>query len=319
LLKQALVTGASGFIGSHLCGSLLQHGWSVRGLSRSGTAPDGVEAVACDLVDKAVPEEIVRGVDVVFHLAGKAHVLNSDYHDEAEYFPINIAATRKLLEAARGSGIRRFIYFSSVKAVGYSEDCMDESCDALPETMYGRSKLMAEQLVLHGGYVSEPVVIRPSMVYGLSDKGNLPKMIRAIRNGRFPPLPDTRNQRSMVHVGDIVHAALLAAEHPAAPGNVYIVTDGHAYSTRDIYEWICETLDQSIPAWCLPLPVLILLAQVGDMIGKVRGRRFIFDSGVLKRLTESECYSSEKIQHELGFKAQYQLKDVLPEMVHFLK
>jgi len=320
LLKHALVTGASGFIGSHLCSYLQQHGWSVRGLSRSGTAPDGVDAVACDLADTRVPEEMIRGVDVVFHLAGKAHALSGSWLDEEEYFPVNVKATRWLLNAAKAAGVKRVVYFSSVKAMSATgSGPHDESCGALPMDMYGRSKLMAEHLVLRGGFVPEPVVIRPVMVYGNTEKGNLPKMIRAIRDGRFPPLPDTRNQRSMVHVDDIVQAALLAARHPAAAGNIYIVTDGQAYSTRQMYVWICEALQKPVPGWQLPFTVLKVLAMAGDVIGKIRGRRFIFDSGVLKRLTESEIYSSEKIQNELGFKAKYHLKETLPEIVRYLE
>jgi len=320
LLKQALVTGASGFIGSHLCSYLRQHGWSVRGLSRSGIVPDGIEAVACDLADTPVPEEMIRGVDVVFHLAGKAHALSGSWLDEEEYFPVNVKATRWLLNAAKAAGVKRVVYFSSVKAMS-ATGCgpHDESCGALPMDMYGRSKLMAEHLVLRGGFVPEPVVIRPVMVYGNTEKGNLPKMIRAIRNGRFPPLPDTRNQRSMVHVDDIVHAALLAAEHPDAVRNVYIVTDGQVYSTRQMYIWICEALQKPIPGWQFPLPVLKALAKGGDVIGKIRGRRFMFDSDVLEKLVGSELYCSEKIQNELGFKAQYHLKEALPEIIRYLE
>ena len=320
MLKHALVTGASGFIGSHLCSYLQQHGWSVRGLSRSGSSPDGVDAVTCDLADTPVPEEMIRGMDVVFHLAGKAHALSGSWLDEEEYFPVNVKATRWLLNAAKAAGVKRVVYFSSVKAMSATgSGPQNESCGALPVDMYGRSKLMAEHLVLRGGFVPEPVVIRPVMVYGNTDKGNLPKMIRAIRNGRFPPLPDTRNQRSMVHVDDIVHAALLAAEHPDAVGNVYIVTDGQAYSTRQIYVWICEALQKSIPGWQLPLQVLQVLAKGGDLVSKIRGRRFIFDSDVLERLTGSEFYSSEKIQNELGFKAKHHLKERLPEIVDYLE
>jgi len=291
----------------------------VRGLSRSGIVPDGVDAVVCDLADKPVPEEMIRDVDVVFHLAGKAHALSGSWIDEEEYFPVNVKATRWLLNAAKTAGVKRFIYFSSVKAMSTGgSGPQDESCGGLPMDMYGRSKLMAEHLVLHGGFVPEPVVIRPVMVYGNTEKGNLPKMIRAIRNGRFPPLPDTRNQRSMVHVDDIVHAALLAADHPVAADNVYIVTDGQAYSTRQMYVWICEALQKSIPGWQLSFPVLKVLAKGGDVIGKIRGRRFMFDSDVLEKLTGSEFYSSEKIQHELGFKAQYHLKETLPEIIRYL-
>jgi len=138
----------------------------VRGLSRSGIVPDGVDAVVCDLADESVPEEMIRDVDVIFHLAGKAHALSGSWIDEEEYFPVNVKATRWLLEAAKTAGIKRFVYFSSVKAMSTGgSGPQDESCGGLPMDMYGRSKLMAEHLVLRGGFVPEPVVIRPVLRY----------------------------------------------------------------------------------------------------------------------------------------------------------
>jgi len=318
-LKQALVTGASGFIGSYLCRCLLKQGWLVCGLLRSGTAPDGVDAVACDLANQAFSEDVVRGADVIFHLAGKAHALAETRQDENTYFRINTEATERLLQACRKHGIKTFVYFSSVKAVGDVDGVMDESVEEEADTPYGQSKREAEKLVLDGDFVPNPVVIRPSMVYGNTTKGNLPKMIKAIQAGRFPPLPELNNRRSMVHVDDVVRAAILAAEKPQAAGQTYIVTDGQAYSTRQMYEWICDALQKPIPGWTVPFGVLKALGKVGDTIGAVQGKRFMFDSDALNSLTGSACYSSERIQHELGFKAQQHLKQALPEIIRYLE
>jgi len=318
-MNQALVTGASGFIGSHLCRCLLDQGWLVRGVSRRGIAPDGVETVACDLANETVSEAVVSGVDVIFHLAGKAHALAETKQDTDEYFRINTWATEQLLQACKRQGVETFIYFSSVKAAGEIDAVMDESVSVDADTPYGQSKRAAEKRVLDGGFVSKPVVIRPAMVYGNTEKGNLPKMIRAVRAGRFPPLPELNNRRSMVHVDDIVQAALLAAEKPQSAGRTYIVTDGQAYSTRQIYEWICEALQKPAPGWSVPPGLLNVLARVGDGIGKVRGKRFMFDSDALQKLSGSALYSSEKIQQDLGFKAHWDLKTALPEIIRYLE
>ncbi|MDQ7010672.1 MAG: NAD-dependent epimerase/dehydratase family protein, partial [Mariprofundaceae bacterium] len=224
----------------------------------------------------------------------------------------NTEGTRRLLEAAKAAGARRFVFFSSVKAMGEGgPGCLDETAGCRPETAYGKSKLAAERLVLEGGFVPEPVVLRLSMVYGPATKGNLPKMIEAVRKGRFPPLPETGNKRSMVHVDDVVAAALLAAEKPAAAGQTYIVTDGKAYSTRRMYEWVCEALDKPVPSWHIPVPALKALARMGDVIGRVRGRRFMFDSDALAKLTGSAWYDSGKICRELGFEAGIHLHEAL--------
>jgi len=315
-VNRALVTGAStgasGFIGHALCSQLSERGWHLKALLRRPTSGPWHETVIGDL-ENFNHDHIMDGIDTVFHLAGKAHALSKTRRDDGEYFQINTEGTRKLLEAAKEAGVRRFVFFSSVKAINEgSADCLNETSVCLPETPYGKSKLEGEHLVLKGKYVPEPVVLRLTMVYGPAMKGNLPRMIDAIAKGRFPPIPEFANQRSMVHVDDVVHAALLAAVKPAAVGQTYIVTDGQTYSTRQLYEWIYETLGKSVPRWRIPKAVFQGLARLGDVIGKIRGRRFFYDSDTLNKLAGSTWYSSQKIKQELGYHAKYQFRDSLP-------
>jgi len=318
--RLALITGASGFIGKVLCQQLHEQGVRVRGGMRQVAEGTWDEVILFDLTTQTLSEDALAGVDTVFHLAGKAHALFETRKDEAEYFSINTEGTSMFLEAARDAGVRRFVFISSVKVIGEGGDvCQDETATCCPKTPYGRSKLAAERLVLEGGYVPEPVVLRLSMVYGSSHKGNLPRMIETVAKGRFPPLPEAGNRRSMVHVEDVVQAALLAAEKPEAAGQTYIVTDGQAYSTRQLYEWICKALDKPVPAWTIPIGLLKVIAKVGDGFGRVRGRRFAFDSDTLDKLIGSACYSSKKIEQELGFCAERSLRSALPEIVAWLR
>lgn len=316
--KEVLVTGANGFIGTRLCRLLTSHGYKIRILSHK-RLDDNSEAFQMDLASDNCPLGLCTGIEAIFHLAGKAHDLAENSEDVKHYFDINTEGTRKLLEAARQADVKQFIFFSSVKAVGNLENqLMDESVTAEADTPYGQSKFAAEQLVLFGGYVPKPVVIRPSMVYGKAEKGNLARMIRAIARGVFPPLPETQNLRSMVHVDDVARAALLAAENPNAAGQIYIVTDGHFYSTRQIYDWIRSALAKPSIGWSIPLGLLNGLAKTGDFISQILGRRFLFDSAALQKLTGSACYSSAKIEAELGFQPDYDLQQALPDIVRFL-
>ena len=315
--KHIGVTGASGFIGRLLCMALKEQGAHVHALGRRRVDGPWDDFVQVDLT-QVVPDGVLENIDIVFHLAGKAHALSETRQDEGEYFCINAEGTRRLLEAAKKVGVRRFVFFSSIKAMGEGgEECLDESTSCHPETPYGKSKLEAERMLLRGGYVSEPVVLRLSMVYGSTRKGNLPRMIEAIAKGRFPPLPEVGNKRSMVHVDDVVQAAVLAAEREEAVGQTYIVTDGEVYSTRQIYELICEALHKSVPAWNIPTFVLRLIAKFGDVIGALRGRRFSFDSDALEKLAGSACYSSAKLERDLKFRAERNLSDALPEIIRF--
>jgi nucleoside-diphosphate-sugar epimerase len=313
------VSGASGFIGRYLCRQLKENGHSVLALVRSSDDVVADDVLFVDLGEDCLPDNALQGGDVVFHLAGTAHALSETRQDDVEYSRINTEGTRRLLEAAQQGGVPRFVFFSSVKVIGEGGDVrLSESSPCHPESPYGVSKLEAEKQVLNGGFVSEPVVLRLSMVYGDSDKGNLPRMVEAVAKNRFPPFPDIDNKRSMVHVDDVVQAAVLAAEKPEAVGNVYILTDGRIYSTRGIYLEICKALGKQVPKWKVPLFVLSALGKVGDGIGLLRGRRFVFDTDALHKLAGSAWYSSGKIQAELGFSPRHDLQSGLRGLVNFL-
>ena len=203
------VTGANGFLGSALCARLEARGDSVIQAARRLPGAPTRHRVQFDLSGPPLAANQLRDVACVFHLAGKAHALSETRQDETAYFNINTDGTRKLLESCRAAGVRRFVFFSSVKAMGEGgAEAQDESAGCSPDTPYGASKREAERLVLEGEYVPEPVVLRLSMVYGPTRRGNLPRMIEAVARGRFPPLPETDNRRSMVHVEDVVEAAL---------------------------------------------------------------------------------------------------------------
>jgi nucleoside-diphosphate-sugar epimerase len=319
---KALVTGAGGFIGRHLVERLIRDGHAVRALvrevGRGVEWPSAVEVVVGDVRDPQAMKKAIAGCEAVFHLAGKAHALSEVREDEAGYRTINVDGTRNVLEGAVAEGARRFVYFSSVKAMGEgAATCLDESFDGPPATAYGRSKKEAEGLVFaYGGRARLHVAcLRLPLVYGVGNKGNLFRMIAAVDTGRFPPLPEVGNRRSAVHVLDAVHASTLAAGHPAANGQCYIVTDGRPYSTRELYELICHGLGKPIPRWTLPLWGLWVLGWTGDAIGRVRGKRFVFDSDAREKLIGSAWYSSEKIARQLGYRPSITFEEALPELI----
>lgn len=321
-----LVTGATGFIGRCLVEKLLSQRARVSVLVRSEQKakqywPNGLESIR--VADFTRPESIAdacRDIDLIFHLAGYAHAI--DREDDVvskRHETTTVDGTRALLADALRHGVRRVVYASSVKAMGEGgESCLDESNVAEPLTAYGRSRLKAETLLLDASRASDffkAVIVRFPLVYGRGNDGNLARMIEAVDRGRFPPLAPIGNRRSMVWVGDAVQALLLASQKPAAEGNVYLATDGQNYSTDQIYAAMRKALGKSTPAWALPVAVLRSLAWLGDAIGFLRRRPWVFDSGVLRKLTGSACYRSDKIKRELQFSPRYTLTDALPEMV----
>lgn len=323
---KALVTGAGGFIGQRLVDRLRAENYEVIALVHSGrglfSSMKNVEEVAGDIRDVSLMRSVAKGCDATFHLAGRVHALSETKDDEPLYHSVNVEGTRNVIEGAGECGVKRFVFFSTVKAAGEGgSSCINETFDSQPETAYGRSKLSAEELVLDYGKHNGMHVacLRLPLVYGPGNKGNLFRMIAAIDRGLFPPLPKMGNRRSMVHVSNVVEAALAAAHNSNANGQRYIVADPDAYATNDLYRMICQALGRKIPRWSIPIGLLGLAASAGDFFGWARGKRFFFDSDALEKLVGSAWYSSDKITRELGYKPAMEFRESLPELIEWYR
>lgn len=303
-----LITGATGFIGRRL----LQP--SDCALVR--LASDLPGAVIGDLLDPASLSTACAGIDTVFHCAGYAHAFTSS--DPDAHWRINFEGARNLVEAAGQAGVRRFVFLSSIKAMAEPGDvCVNEDWPGEPTTPYGAAKRAAEDAVLEAGakYGMHVVNLRLAMVYGRGGRGNLERMARGIRAGWFPPLPETGNKRSLVHVDDVVSVMRLVAEVPAANGRTYIVADPVSYSGRQIYDAIREALGFPPARWRVSANFLHLGGKVGDACGSLLRRPLPLNSEVVDRLLGSACYSPARIEQELGWRAQIGLAEGVREML----
>jgi nucleoside-diphosphate-sugar epimerase len=324
--RSVVVTGANGFIGRHLVAELISAGARVRMLVRhpeklattSDESNSQCETVVGDLTDPVSLVGLCKGIDTVLHLAGYAHADDrSSNLQQSLHWRITVEGTKALLEDACSTGVKRFVFVSSVKAMGEgSEVRLDESSPALPEDYYGISKLEAERLVLAAGQRCgmHTSILRLPMVYGRDNAGNLPQMITAIRYGKFPPLPDTHNKRSMVHVDDVVQALLLAAGRNGTNGRIYIITDDETYSSRRIYVAICDALGKRLPTWYVPSWMLRFAGRCGDVLRAVRLPAPL-TSSALNKLLGSAWYSCERAKQEIGYQPSRKLEESLPEMV----
>jgi nucleoside-diphosphate-sugar epimerase len=316
----ALVTGASGFVGGALCRRLRAEGVRVRGLGRSaeGAAAAADEAVACDLAAAAPPAEAFAGAGTVFHLAARTHAVDESPADEAKYVRLNVDGTRRLVDAAAAAGVRRVVLVSSVKALGEGgPGWVEEDAEPAPTTVYGRTKLAAERLVAErcGAAGLAWSCLRLPMVYGPGQKGNLERMIAAIARRRFPPLPDTGQRRSMVHVENVVDALVALGADSAADGRTYVVADERPYGTREIVDRVHHALGRPPPRWSVPAWALAAAAAVGDAARRVLGRRVGFDSDAYAKLLGNACYRADRIVRDLGVSPRRSLDDALDELV----
>jgi len=242
----------------------------------------------------------LSGTDTVYHLAGHAHDLQDAQSVAHHYQAVNVEATVQLAQLAAASGVQQFVYVSSVQAGGRaSATCVTEDDQTEPTGINGRTKREAELKVLEIGWQSgmHVSIVRPSLVYGPEVKGNLALMQAGVKKGWFPPLPETGNRRSMIHVDDLVRALVFVAENEQANGQIYIATDGVPHSSREIYEAVCRSVGRTPRNWSVPKWVFNIAAA---MSSKVRFK--------LDKLLGDDCYSSSKLE-SLGFKAEKGLMD----------
>ena len=299
-MLNVLVTGATGFVGQHLIEYLKLYGYNIKAISRN--LIPGVDTVICDFLKDDIPDNALKGIDIVFHLAGYAHDLKSESGIEQTYQKINVNVTADLLSLSAKHNVKKFIFVSSVKAGGIPirGKCATEEDQYNPEGIYGKTKREAELQVLEVGrkFGMHVSIVRPALIYGPNVKGNLKLMVSGIKKGWFPPIPETGNRRSMIHVDDIIRALLLLANNKKADGEIFIATDGRTYSSRNIYEIMSHVLGNNVPSWSVPKFLMSAMALISPNL------KYKMD-----KLLADECYSTEKLQ-SLGFKAQKELRQM---------
>jgi nucleoside-diphosphate-sugar epimerase len=256
--KRVLVTGASGFIGRPLVAALLRAGYAVRAVTRRQVSfPDSVEvAIVPDFINLIDWNPVLRGVDIIVHLAGMVH---SRIPDTAysEFDQINWIATQRLAHAAKGAGIDRFVYVSSVRAqVGASAmQAIREQDKPCPTNQYGRSKLAAEQAIQAAGVPF--TIFRPVVIYGPHPKGNMRTFVRLARS--YLPLPALRNRRSLLAVDNLISAIVFALNNPVTIGETYLVADSGPMTMSEIFKILRKMQGRSLTSIYI-LQVIIRLS-----------------------------------------------------------
>ena len=310
-----LLTGATGFIGGAYLARLKERGVVPRVLGRQ--AIEGCDHVVMDLEAEAGVDAslAMAGIDVMVHCAGFSHAFSgSDTQLAQRHYQLNCRAALDLAESAAAAGVRRFVFCSSVKAMGAPGNvCVNEDFTAPPETVYGWAKAEAERglraIASRSGM--EIVILRFAMVFGPGSRGNLERMQQAVARGTFPPLPETGNRRSLLYIEDALDALDLATTHSDAPGKTFIVAHPETYSGHELFSVMRAQAGKTALSWAVPAVLLRLMGCVGDLFGRLLQRRMPVDSQVIARLLDSECYCSNHLRESLGWTPQYNLRDGL--------
>jgi len=275
----ALVTGANGFVGRALIDGLRRYGWQVRAAVRNPAAaavlaPGTPVAVVGDVDGGTEWDDALRGVDVVFHLAARVHVMDEHALDPlAEFRRVNTDGTLRLGRAAAAQGARRLIYLSTIKVNGErtSSEPFRATDPARPEDPYAVSKWEAEQglrsLASETGL--EVTVVRPPLVYGPGVKGNLLRLLATVDREAWLPLARVRNARSLIGLGNLVDVLVQCANSPRAVNETLLVSDGEDLSTPELVRRLAGALGRRPRLVAVPL---ILLRVAATLLG--RGAEF---------------------------------------------
>jgi 2-alkyl-3-oxoalkanoate reductase len=281
--------------------------------------PD-VEFVPGAIEDRPSLDAAVRGIDAVIHVAGLVKA-----RSPTEFYAVNTEGTKNLLAAAlaNATGLRRFVYVSSLAAVGPSEDGKPIADDATPRpvTHYGRSKLVAEQAVLAAKDRVPVTVIRPPLIYGPRDKETL-AFFTSVKNGVLPMTGDGRNTLSVVYGRDCAAACVRAAVNDGVPsGRAYFVDDGDVLVWREALEAIEKALGKrAFVRFGLPLGVVKVAAAATQLYGKLTNTAQMLTLDKVRELRQRHWVCEGKgAREELGWSPRVRWSEGVAETVEWYR
>ena len=315
-----LVTGATGFIGSHLLPQLLQNQHEVIAAIRH---PDSLSKLSVKVPSVCVGEidgttdwqPALSKIEVVIHLAGRAHILDEKVADpEAEFNKVNITGTENLAKQSLAAGVKQLIFISSIGAVAtLSDRTLTEATIPSPDTPYGRSKLAAESTLkkLTKNKAMDWTILRPTLVYGEGNPGNMANLVKLIELKLPLPLGSIKNRRSFLYVGNLVDAIAKCINNSKAKNQLFLVSDQEQISTPQLIQQIANSLDSKVRLIPFPLNVLQLFARGADKVANVLGRSSPISSNAVNKLSGSLAVDNSYICNSLNWQPPYTLEQGL--------
>jgi len=308
----ALVTGANGFIGSHICELLVAKGLRVRGMVRKTSDLTWIrkldmELVCGDVRDSGSIDKATDGTDWVFHAAATVRP-----RDPKDYEEVNYKGAKTIAESCVKAGVKRLVFLSSTAASGPAVGTMfptteEQECE--PVSRYGRGKLKAEEAVLELTDRLHSVVVRYPAVYGPRDRDSL-VLLRNLKRGVRPVFGGTF---SVVHVEDAAQGAVLAAERDVESGSVYVISDGGTHT----YDQMAEVAEKAMGARTVRVRLPDWAVKAAGQVSEWFSREgAIFNRDKADELTQ-ECWacSPAKAERELGYRPKYDLERGLAETI----
>ena len=329
-MSEVLVTGATGFVGSHLVEALLRSGKAVVCLVRPGRDAlhlerPGIRIHPGDLLDGESLRGCCDGVETVFHLGACANLRTRN----ARSLRANTAGTRNLLkEVGRSGGVGRLLYMSSLTAAGRPPGervsrPLDDRCGGVPDTPYGRSKCEAERTVRSGceGAGIAYVILRPALVYGPGSRpdAGMNALMRAVATGSLASRFDLPGRLSVVYVKDLVRACLIVAEHPEAVNRTFFVSDGPPVTFGEIFQTVRRLLGRRRTSHRLSEGACRAAGSAYDCLDRLFGVSGLIPPYLLAPVSANLACESSALQQQLGYRAHYPLSLGLAETLRIQK
>lgn len=322
------ITGATGFLGSHVAEACVKQGNAVTTLARSTSQTDELAKLDVtiqrgDLTDPAQVRQAVEGSDVIVHCAAKV----GDWGPVEDYRAVNVEGLRSLLEACRGRPLHRFIHISTLGVYAARHHYGTDESEPPPDFHmdgYTQTKVEAEQLALkyqreHGVPV---VILRPGFIYGARDRMVVPRLIASLRKREFRYFAGGRYALNSIYVGNVVDAIFLAVVAPNAVGQIYNLTDGELVSKRRFIEALIKGLGLPNPR---PISAPLWLARIVARVMENQARR----KGKTKapKLTQARLkflglnldFSIEKAKRELNYHPRINFDRGIQETIAWYK
>jgi nucleoside-diphosphate-sugar epimerase len=321
-----LVTGASGFVGSHLVEDLLARGTAVRALVRhpaavTGLRKRGVDVVVGDVRDPGALRDAVPGADVVYHCAAAV----GPGYAKREIYETNLGGVRNVLEALRQAARGRLVFVSTLNVLGTCNlDPADEDLPCRPSGDPAADvKIAAEELIRdyqrrHG---VDAVIVRPGFIYGPRDRHNLPRLLRTVERGKFAYIGSRDNVVPVVHVRDVVQALGLAAATSAAGGRVYHVTDGSRTTISELVNYLADLAGAPRPQKVLPYLVPYAGCLFFEWLARLRLYRgpAPIARNSLRFLGTSRYVVIRRARDELGYAPRISYPEGVADTVRWMK
>jgi nucleoside-diphosphate-sugar epimerase len=312
--KRVLITGGTGFVGSHAVDVYLAAGWTVRALVRdpnrlSWLAGKPVEIAAGKLTDNPSLAAAVQNCNVVVHCAGLTKT-----PDAKEFYRINADAVESFAGIARESGVRRFVLCSSQAAAGPCQTSAPllESDPPQPVSEYGRSKLEGEARLRAAAGSMEWIILRPPAIMGPRDEQFIPLFRAVVRFGIYPRFGDGTQNYSLIGVQDFARALLVAGETASGLNEVYFCAGADALNWSGAAQIIATIAHRKVRAIPIPAPCLKSIGAFGEWFAKLQHKAALINRDkVTEFLAGNWICSSEKIKRELGFECNLSLEDTL--------